>query len=71
MVLIKPKIGSSLERITGNTCGKQEYTDWPCLEADGCIVLSEESLAGNQINGNDQSQLLNYLLDKSSLEKSD
>ena len=52
LVLIEPKIGSAEERITGNTCGKQEYTDWPCLHEDGCIVFTEER------------SLKDYLLDK-------
>jgi len=50
--LITPKIGSAEKRITGQTCGKQEYTDWPCLHEDGCIVLYEER------------SLRDYLLDK-------
>lgn len=52
MVLITPKIGNTEERITGQTCGKQEYTDWPCLHEDGCIVFIEER------------SLKEYLLDK-------
>lgn len=50
--LIKPKIGNTEERITGQTCGKQEYTDWPCLDEKGCILL------------NDERSLKEYLLDK-------
>ena len=50
--LITPKIGSAEKRITGQTCGKQEYTDWPCLHEDGCIVFNEER------------SLKEYLLDK-------
>lgn len=50
--LIKPKIGNTEERITGQTCGKQEYSDWPCLHEDGCIVFIEER------------SLKEYLLDK-------
>lgn len=26
-------------RITGNTCGPE--TDWPCLDADGCLVITK------------------------------
>ena len=52
VVLITPKIGNTEERITGNTCGRQEYTDWPCLHEDGCIVFIEER------------SLREYLLDK-------
>ena len=52
LALIKPKIGSAEDRITGQTCGKQEYTDWPCLHEDGCIVFNEEQ------------SLKDYLLDK-------
>ena len=29
------------KRYTGFTCGKQEYTDWPCLEEKGCIVIED------------------------------
>lgn len=52
LVLIEPKIGNTEQRITGNTCGRQEYTDWPCLHEDGCIVFNEER------------SLKEYLLDK-------
>lgn len=31
--------GEKVKRITGNTCGKTPYSDWPCMEADGCIVV--------------------------------
>lgn len=26
------------ERFTGFTCGTTEYSDWPCMDAEGCIV---------------------------------
>jgi len=27
------------KRITGQTCGSRLYSDWPCMEAEGCIIL--------------------------------
>jgi len=29
------------KRITGNTCGITEYSDWPCMDAEGCIIVGE------------------------------
>ena len=26
------------KRYTGFTCGTKEYSDWPCMDAEGCIV---------------------------------
>jgi hypothetical protein len=27
-------------RITGNSCGGKMYSDYPCMEAEGCIILN-------------------------------
>jgi hypothetical protein len=27
------------EYITGNTCSGKLYSDWPCMNAEGCIKL--------------------------------
>lgn len=29
------------KKYTGFTCGTTEYTDWPCLDAKGCIVIED------------------------------
>ena len=31
------------KRITGQTCGKTEYSDWPCMEAKGCILVEDSN----------------------------
>ena len=28
-----------VKRITGQSCGTRMYSDWPCMEAEGCIIL--------------------------------
>ena len=31
---------SRSRRITGNSCGGKMYSDYPCMEAEGCIILN-------------------------------
>ena len=34
------------KRITGQTCGTTEYTDWPCMDEKGCILIENSNPGG-------------------------
>jgi len=38
--LLLEALKSRPRRITGNSCGNKMYSDYPCMEAEGCIILN-------------------------------
>ena len=41
-IFVDKKDNTEEKRYTGFTCGTTEYTDWPCIEGDGCIVIEKK-----------------------------
>ena len=41
----KSKTKKELIRVTGFSCGNKLYSDYPCMEALGCIIVEDKSYA--------------------------
>jgi len=43
-IFVDEKYKIEEKRYTGFTCGTTEYSDWPCMEDEGCIVIEKKEL---------------------------